>query len=94
MKEVNSHDNSRSQHNKLQKKSNISKTNTATHSKTLPHGLSGMSWENLFVESVLDRTLVPVGTVFGAYWGALGTMSASVGTTNTIRNQYQFEAVC
>ena len=52
-------------------------------------------WEGpgrIFSSSRFSTALwIPCGIVFGAFWGALGTMSASVGTKNTIRNQYQFE---
>ena len=70
------------------------KKNTDAHPKTLQQGPLGRSWGNLFVESVLDRTLDPFLTCFGAFWGALGTISASLGTKNITRNRYQFEVLC
>ena len=71
-----------------------SKKNTDAQPKTLQHGPLGRSWGNLFVESVLDRTLDPFLTCFGAFGGALGTISASLGTKNITRNRYQFEVLC
>ena len=72
----------------------ICKKSTDTHPKTLQHGPLGRSWGNLFVESVLDRTLDPCFACFGAFWGALGTISAPWGTKNITRNRYQFEVLC
>ena len=65
--------------------------------RTPKHSQMGL-WEGpgrIFSSSRFSTALwIPCGIVFGAFWGALGAMSASVGTKNTIRNQYQFEVFC
>ena len=88
------HDNSKKNKRMYRKNSKCNNKSTDTHPETLQHGPLGRSWGNLFVESVLDRTLDRFLTCFGAFGWALETISASLGAKNITQNRYQFEVLC